>query len=189
MQRLSIRTLMAIVFLVAVGLLALRNANDLWAVLALLTALAASCASVKRAFRAEERPWYTGYAILSGAYLLLAFMPTLTSRLPTTHLLNYVYAKSLGFPVPITNAHAFWWSYSYAKDEIEHLKAMKRGPGDREFDALTRMLGRLENPSDGPKKQAAFVTTGHSLLALLSGLVGGTIGVWFYGRQERQESA
>jgi hypothetical protein len=136
---------------------------------------------MKGAFRAEERPWHAGYAILSGTYLLLAFIPCLTSRLPTTHLLNFVYAKTLGSPALITNAHGFWWSYSYAKDEIEHLKAMKRGPGDREFDALTRLLDRLENPS--PKKQAAFVTTGHSLLVLLSGLLGGTIGAWFCERR------
>ena len=188
MPRLSIRTLMAVIFLAAFGLLALRNANELWAVLTLLTAFVAACASMLRAFRPELRPWYAGYAILSATYLLLAFIPRVTSRLPTTHLFSYAYAEFLGSPIPITNAHVFWWSYSYAKDEIEHLKAMERGPGDREFDALTRMLSRLENPSDGPGRRAAFVATGHSLVALLSGLVGGTIGVWLGKRRERRES-
>jgi hypothetical protein len=34
----------------------------------------------------------------------------------------------------------------------------------------------------------AFVQISHSLFALLSGLVGGTIAVWFYVRREREEN-
>ena len=30
---------------------------------------------------------------------------------------------------------------------------------------------------------------GHSLFALLAGLIGGTVGVWFWGRRERAEAA
>ena len=96
MRRQSIRNLMAVIFLAAVGLLALRNANALWAALAFLTALVAVCVSFMRAVRGGERPWFASYAVVSGAYLALAFTPIAELRLPTTYLLNGVYAKSLG---------------------------------------------------------------------------------------------
>ncbi len=166
MRRPSIRNLMAVIFLAAVGLLALRNANALWAALAFLTAFVTVCVSAAGALRGRERSWYASYAVVCGTYLLLAFTPIAELRLPTTYLLNGVYARSVGAQASMANAHRFWSSYSYAKDEIQRLKAMKRGPGDREFDALTRMLRRLESPP--PKMQAAFVATGHSLFAVRS---------------------
>ena len=62
MRRLSIRTIMAAVVIAAVGLAALRNANELWAGMMLLTTLAMlGIATLGIIFlRAKEQAWWAG---------------------------------------------------------------------------------------------------------------------------------
>lgn len=99
MRRLSIRTLMAFVLIFAVGLAALRNANDLWAGVMLLFALAVVGVAVIGGviLRGRERCWWAGFAFFGGGYLALAIGPWFgsadQSRLVTTHLLESVRAK------------------------------------------------------------------------------------------------
>src|SRR6516165_8500643 len=94
MRRSSIRTLMAYVFVTAVGLSAIRNANEFWATVLTIVALASVCGAVLGAIllRGRERAWWLGFAVLGGVYLLVSLSP-LRYRLGTTHLLEYVHAK------------------------------------------------------------------------------------------------
>src|ERR1035441_7935872 len=100
MRRISIRSLMALVLVSAVGLAALRNAGDLWAGMLLLGTLAAVGVAVMGAIilRGRERYWWLGFALFSGGYLALALGP-LQRQLSTTHLLAYIHAKVSRFTV------------------------------------------------------------------------------------------
>ena len=118
--------LMAVIFLAAVGLLALRNANPLWAALAFLSAFVSVWVEHHADGASEDRrPWYAGYSIASGTYLLMAFHRSRSWVCRRAYLLNGAYhglwAPSFGNERPW-----FWSSYSYAKDEIQHLKAMNK---------------------------------------------------------------
>ena len=94
MRRFSIRTLMALIAGSAVGLAALRNANELWARVMMMLAVGLVCVAGLWAIllRGRERAWWLGFAVLGCAYLSVSLSP-LRSRLSTTHLLEYVHAK------------------------------------------------------------------------------------------------
>ncbi len=87
MRRFSVRSLMAFIFACAIGLAALRNANDLWAGAMLFVALAAFAVAVLGAviLRGRERSCWLGFALFSGGYLTLTFGPGLSTeiRLPS----------------------------------------------------------------------------------------------------------
>src|SRR5262249_4161682 len=95
MRRFSIRSLSAFVIVSAVGLAALRNANEWWAGAMLLgtpllfgvALIAALCG------RERSRAGRLGFAILGGGYLALAFFAQDLTKLPTTRLLLYVHEQ------------------------------------------------------------------------------------------------
>ena len=85
MPRISIRILMAFIFVAGVGLAALRNANEFWAGMMLLLALAAVGIAVLGGLfsRGRERAWWVGFAVFGGGYLIVSLFP-LGAELPTT---------------------------------------------------------------------------------------------------------
>ena len=104
MRRFSIRSAMAFIVVSAIGLAALRNANELWAGMMLLIALAAVGVAVLGALtlRGRKRHWWLGFALFSGGYLVLTLTP-LTSiefihKLGTTQVLKYVHSQVTGSP-------------------------------------------------------------------------------------------
>jgi len=68
MRRFSLRTLMAVIVLSALGFAALRNASALWAGIMLLTILAMlGVATLGMIFlRHKERAWSVGFALFTG---------------------------------------------------------------------------------------------------------------------------
>ena len=91
MRRFSIRTLMAVIVVFAVGLAALINANSLWAAMMLLISLAAVGIDVMGAviLRGGEHSWWAGFAFFGGAYLALAFAPWLSDTFQPSALSNF----------------------------------------------------------------------------------------------------
>jgi hypothetical protein len=160
MRRFSIRILMAVIVLAAVSLGALRNANDLWAGLMLLVAMAAVCFAVMGAviLRASERVWCAGFVFLGGLYLACVFAPWLSDKFQpipgTTHILNELFSHIS--------------PQTMAGDTMEVINMY----------ALARQA-HLAN----------FQRVGHALFAVLAGLLGGTVAAWFYARQERADAA
>ena len=100
MGRVSIRSLMAFVVVFAVGLAALRNANEIWAGLMLVLAVAAFGVAVvgMLIMRGRERAWWLGFAVFCGGYLLTALSP-MSSQITTTHVLESIQRKAVGFTV------------------------------------------------------------------------------------------
>ena len=184
MPRFFIRTLMAFIIVTAVALTALRYANELWAGMMLLVALATSGTAILAAInlRGRERAWWQGFILFSGGYLVAAFGPV-QSHLVTTQLLITMHpvitSPGTGPPVyPI-----FWRQRAQALAEIERLKAAGQGPNDRELRGAMNVLANLNTQLAGTPDQEAFLRVGHCLLALLSGLLGGSIAIWFYAKR------
>ena len=86
---------MVFIVVSAISLAALRGADETWAGMLLLAALAAVGAAVLGAaiLRGRERAWCAGFACFGGGYLAITFGPWLSDsfepRLGTTHLLEY----------------------------------------------------------------------------------------------------
>ena len=164
MRRFSLRTLMTFLFVSAVALASLRNANDLWAGMMLPTALGSVGVAILGAInlRGRERAWWQGFAIFSGGYLALTFGPWLPdnfqSKLGTAHIIRAMYASKFQTP------------------NMPKVKLV-------EIDETNKTSKSTWVTPTKPSYEH-FQRVGHSLFALLAGLVGGTIAVRFYARRE-----
>jgi hypothetical protein len=213
MRRFSIRSLMAFVLVSAVGLAALRNSSELWAGVMLIVVLAAVGVAVLGVviLRDRGRYWWLGFAVFSGGYLALAFGPWLSDtfrpQLGTTYLLGHlrnVMFPSAGTASRIADATTLMLEQQLlalqgAQLEIARARlglatTMERAEGHANPSAasirqeLKRILGQQAANKDAGPPPELFQRVGHSLFALLAGLVGGTVAVWFYTRRESDGS-
>jgi hypothetical protein len=168
MRRFSIRALMASVVASAIGLAALRDANAMWAVIMLLVALSAIDAAILAAVLMPGRPraWWAGFAAFSGGYLVAGLSPA-GLELSTTRALGYVHSQVLKPPEA--------WSVPQVADSASPSLAAPSVPPVNPWRAAL----------PGAADLAAFERVGHSLFALLAGLVGGTVAVFVHARRER----
>ncbi len=161
MRRISIRALLIFIIVVAVGLAALRNANDLLAGLMLLANLAAVGVAVLGAIfsQARERAWWAGFAFFCAGYLSLTvggcLGETFRPQVVTTPMLRYAY---------------------------EHINTSAIL---REEEIKVARLSGMPPPAAPSPNFYEFERMAHSFFALLTGLVGGTVAVGFYARRER----
>jgi MFS family permease len=195
MRRISIRTLMAFVLVSAVGLAALRNANELWSGMMLLTALVAvGVAALGAVFTCgKERAFWVGFAFFGGGYLGLTVGPwvsdTFRHQLGTPHLIGYIYEL-----IFLSDAKLFLLEKQALEAELARRKQTTQNSGhDPTVSAMTRSIRAIQAQLTANKnagiRYGPFQRVGHSLFALLAGLIGGTVAVWFYARRERAEAA
>jgi hypothetical protein len=95
MRRITIKTSMSCLALIAVGLAALRHANDAWAAIIqtlVIRALASAILGVVQQ-RGKNRARWAGFAFFAGGYLLLALGPWFSDNigadLATSQLFDY----------------------------------------------------------------------------------------------------
>jgi hypothetical protein len=182
MKTLSIRTLMAVVIIVATGLAALKNANGVWVEGLMLMPLAALAATVLGALlqRGRERVWCLGFALAGGSYLALALVPwlrdTIRPQLGTTHFLDYVYAELIG---PLRNQQVTAGVQAIVTSGLAVLDSGGGSANARAPSLRPRYFVR------GIANYDHFQRVGHSLFALLAGLLGAKVGAWFYGKREQ----
>lgn len=202
MRRFSIRSLMALIVVAAIGLAALRNANGLWAGMLLLLALAAIGSAVMGAviLRGKERYWSAGFAFFAGCYLVLAIGPWLSSwyssRIGTTYLLNQLRHRMFASDVETlsdSEAESLSLREQQLEADLARVREESRDPNDasRVLALATRLQAirvKLTTNQNAAPRRADFQDVGHSLFALLAGLVGGTVAVWFSLRRERRGS-
>ena len=195
MPRVSIRSLMAFIVVSAVGLAALRNADELSAGLMLLFTLAAVGAAVLGVIltRGRERAWWLGFAFFGVGYLALTVGPWVSHpfrlQLGTPHLIGHL--RSVMFA---SDEQHLLVEKQQIDTELANLRAMTGKSGnDPVVVSLTRssraIQAQLTANRNARLRYDEFQRVGHCLVALLSGLVGGTIGVWFWGRRERGGAA
>jgi hypothetical protein len=213
MRRYSVRKLMALIVVCAVGLAALRNANELWAGIMLTFVFGAVAVSVIGAviLQGNERYGWAGFAVFGGGYLAIALGPVLSDvykpYLGTTVALSYVQSKVATvssstlstMPTPQMRRDVL------VEDLVNRIKIQGNAddPGiitvknriarlDRAIEqkrALDAAANRWNSFLPGAVNSVPFFCVGHCLFGFLAGLVGGTVAVWFYARRERTKVA
>lgn len=100
MRRISIISMMWAVSFIAIGLAALRNANDAWACAIVVSTLVILGIAALKAFhrRRRERSWWFGFALFGSLYSLIAFgplFPEFGPFLPMSLLTQYLQQQIL----------------------------------------------------------------------------------------------
>jgi hypothetical protein len=198
MRRFSIRTLTAFIAVAAIGLAALRDANDLWAGMLLLLALAAVAIAVMGAVivRGGERYWWAGFAFFGGGYLAVAVGPwlgdTFEPQLGTTQILHHAHDRMMKSAAPtLDNAELAELRQRRLELRSTFMQVRSRKESDPALILTKRSLAKVDQQlaaADTVPPFDHFRRVGHSLFTLLAGLLGGTIAVWFYMRRERARS-
>jgi hypothetical protein len=204
MKRFSILRLMGLILVLAVAIAALRDANDVWStILPLLTLGVIGVALLGVVYsRGKARAGWLGFALFGGVYHLLAMGPWISDQtrptLPTTRLLDYVHTKvvyggssrtvflnanftntsaqGLVYPIPPAN-------YTVTAPSQPQVVMFTSNASPAPPSQLLRIL-------PGAANYVPFQRVGHSLAALLAGLLGAWIARRFCRkRTESTESA
>jgi hypothetical protein len=198
MRRFSIRMLMAGIVIAALGMAALKNASAfLSGMLLLATLVVIGCAVLgATTMRGRERHWWRGFALFSGCYLALALglLPgsTVQPLLGTTQMLGQLHEQM--HPAMVQVAENLITLQFERKRQTSYLESLlgRTPKSEPTILGLQGHLISLHQQIAALKSGATydqFQQVGHSLFALLSGLLGGTVAVWFYARRERAEAA
>ena len=213
MYHFSLRRLMAFVLGSAIGLAALRNANDWWAGVTLTAVFGTIGAAVIAALilRDKERYIWAGFAIFGGGYFLVALGPALNDRFKpyvgTTALITYAQSRVAEASYRALDKVADPEEQrAIIRDKIKAYEAMPGNPHGRSIEALKRRLStmgatneeqhaleaaaeRWRSSLPGALNENAFFCVGHCLFALAAGIVGVIVAKWFYERRERGEAS
>ncbi len=106
MRRFSIRGAMSVILVCAVGLAALRNANEFWAGVMVLVTMGLLGTALLGVIHQQGtgRAWWLGFGVFAGGYLMLALGPWFSEHiqptLATTQLLGYVHLQVTAATVP-----------------------------------------------------------------------------------------
>jgi hypothetical protein len=168
----SLKWLLIAIALVAVTLVALLNANDLWQVgfrtAALFTALVAIIGAVWSS--GTTRAFCGGYVIVALSFLTNFFGAEWAADLITRDALSKIHRLA----------------FAFTEEKIEYLTRELRDSYDGDI------VGVPASNSDGSAtilvvrpKQQHFVEVGHAVLSIVLGVVGGIIAVAFYRRQPK----
>jgi ABC-type transport system involved in multi-copper enzyme maturation permease subunit len=198
MRRVSIRALMAFILLSAMSLAVLRNANELWAGAIFLAALNMVGIAILGAsfLRGPQRAWWTGFALFTGIYLAFALVPWLSSELGMTSGIDYLRKamfSTAALRLSDSEEAALLLLEETYKTRLAHMQRTLRNlNADPSVLVMTKELqntqGKLAASLTAGPNPEHFQRVGHSLLALMAGLMGGMIALWFYARSERQEA-
>ena len=177
--RFNIASLLGIILVLGVGFAAFRESSDLWESGVFTLALAALLTSILLAVhRAEKRQaFWIGFALFGSAYLGFVLVPSIESRLITTKALAYVRSNVFDRSLKInTVQHTGSWSLA-PRNQVQNPGKNAAGSDgivvSHEVWLFDRTSGRRLNGWNGTTKN--FVRIGHSLFALLFGMLGGQL--------------
>lgn len=209
--RLTLAGSIGLVVLVGLGLAGLRLADPWWASAGFSLAVIASLSAAMGAAFAPEghRASYAGFATFSGAYLLLIFGPGSTVLAdrpnpgPTAAPRGAVGPSFLTVPLleflaglrdqtrasqPGSAVRTFWgnqyWPSTIVEVSDERIK-IHYDNFAAQFDEWVT-IDRLDV---GERSRIDFLTVGHSLAAIVVGLVGGGIAVAFWNASRPKPAA
>jgi hypothetical protein len=188
--RFHLGTLVILVLVLGVSFAALRESNDAWDSGVFTLALAALLVSILIAIHRTEkrRAFWLGFALFGAAYLGLSLFSSIESRLITTKALTYLDSKVLRsmtradalYDLLVVNGQPNTLYLDKGNGTFQDVTASAGlSPGNQ-----LAVNGRLSfNVSSGPTRTAVdFVRIGHSLLALIAGVVGGQLSRRLYGK-------
>jgi hypothetical protein len=183
LPRITIRSLLGVVSLIAIGIAALRAADDLWDSGMLgLTVLGLMTAVPLAVHRTDgRRAYWLGFALFGWAYLVASLSPQIGPRLPTTMGLAFIDSKIPGREA--TTSAVF--SYT-ASPVFGYTSPFYTLPTTMQGNAWIWDL-TTGNWVPGPASTTEnFIRIGHSLLALLLAFVGGLWSRYLYGQGRRE---
>ena len=193
MRRFSIRKLMAGIVIAALAMAALKNASAFWSSVLLMVTLAVIGSAMLGAvaMQGREQHWWRGFALFSGCYLALALglFPgeTLHPPLGTTYFLGQLHEQMHPAMVPAKKKFERQSKTSF----LESLFS-RSTKSDATILSVQGQIFSLDQQIAVLNSGATYdqlQRVGHPLFALLSGLLGGTVAVWFYVRRERTYAA
>jgi hypothetical protein len=181
--RLSLSGLMVLIFVVGVGIAALRDASETWAGIVLLLTLGLLAVSILGVVyrREARRAWWVGFALFGWGYAALTLAPwSKPEKLPTHFLLDYLYARlSLRKVVAM---EPFAASAGLDQDQfivLDPNPSHDSLPGVPQGSDAVFAIGTID--------LKAFRAIGHCLFALVAGFVGAFVARWFYSTRQRAE--
>ena len=173
MRHVSILGLMNFVLACGIGTAALTASTAIWDSIVFSATLLILTASVLLAVH-HRRAFWLGFALFGWAYLVSSLIPPVEPRLLTTKGLAYLDAKTANrqsFPVAVAfsgNGHSL---------------------ADLEDGSIRIWDAQTGKPIPRPTGSfAKFCRIGHSLLALLAGLLGGFMATWLQRRSVSRAS-
>ncbi len=211
MRRFSILGLMGFILVVGVGFAALRDANDVWASIMGLATLALLGIAVLAVVygQGRSRAWWLGLALFCGVYHFLAAAPWVAEqvrpKLPSTLLLDYVHSRVVGAATGASTV--FFTMNSAPPGSVQWLAANGPNPSGSTYQALVMQPTanvtaaafqgspggpvslRLARFLPGAANYEQFQRVGHSLTAILIGVIGAWISATMWARRERVEAA
>jgi hypothetical protein len=189
----------------AVGLTALRNANVFWASATATVVMLAVATSLVGALtlRGREQSAWVGFAVFTVAYLAVAVGTVLSDQFKyyfgPTVAFEYVRLKVSGDIIDpwllqreglLRELMALQQSTDY--ESLQQGTALKAkfewiDAQSQQWQARRDSADRWHSWLPGATNPNEFRCVGHSLCALLSGLIGTLVGRIFYARRERRE--
>jgi hypothetical protein len=143
--------------------------------------------------RGRERHWWRGFALFSACYLALALAPWLGETagplLGTTLLLGKLHERM--HPALVQGTGDLVALQLELKTKNSYLESfLNRFPkGDQRTLNVQAEISSLNQRITDFKSAATydqFQRVGRCLFALISGLIGGSMALWFYARRKRQ---
>ena len=181
-HRITIAGLLGLVLFLAVGLAALRSADDAWDSGVLGVTLAVLLISVLLAVHrtGHGRAYWLGFALFGWLYLVVSLVPTIEARLPTAKALSYLGSKVSedldGWDLVVANDSAGRETGEILVGTTVYVKAdslANARRSNRSEHLYSLLVGGTTNGLNGTAEN--FVRIGHSLFALAFALVGGLI--------------
>jgi hypothetical protein len=175
--RFTIASLLGAVLFVALAFAALREATEFWdsAVFSVTLVLLLSSVLLAVHRAARRRAFWLGFSLFGGAYLVASLIPAVESRLLTSSGLVYLDSIIPGREGPLLLGHLS----INASARNKAVRWVAFSPEGRDNASPRQDAVRLWDVTIGRPLGTPFHTTesflgiGHSLLALLSAIIGG----------------
>jgi hypothetical protein len=214
MPRFSLSAVMGFVLVSAVGLAALRNANEVWVgILLMLVAGMVGVALLGVFFeRGRNNAWWAGFAVFAGSYLTLAFGPwckdQIQPKLATTQFFGYVHSQiTLSSTSEPSINELLNVRLNSLLEEQRYLQRLVTNPDDLSLKLMQNKVNDLKAQLGGSTKPAAsyartkvwqfllpgastgesFIQVAHCLFAILAGWLGAMVATRFYVTRQRRE--
>jgi hypothetical protein len=216
MRRTSILGMMAGVGLIAVGLAALRNADQLWqAVAVTLTLAALGVASMgARQLDGADRAWWGGFAAFGWGYLILSSAPWVGDQVGPIMLPGYLLRAA--HESIAAGSSPYYERLAASREDLAKLRGWLANPGMiaaseanpsdptranvlAEIKVQESMIASLEASGPPPtsrwpvlfpgiNRRVEFARIGHSLSALASGWFGAAVSRRMWSRRRGRSS-
>jgi hypothetical protein len=185
--RFNIASLLGVILVLGVGFAGLRESNDTWDSSIFSITLCFLLISIPLAVDRTDkrRAFWMGFALFGSAYLGFSLSPPIESRLITTRALTFLDSKvAPSIPTRLTY-NGLTDTLVVNNSQPIPLNVTKRTGIDPDVNfvgvSIPNILVKLP-PSGSSGTAENFVRIGHSLLALISALLGGLISRRLYAK-------